>query len=283
MTDTACRLCGVATDQRPQRRQTRLNMGTPTPSKDFDTGLCGECVSLRPDEPGVILRVVASLLKCHPGDPFFETALRESDTLDGLLLWDDPRVIDGGRARQPQRKPWGHVTREQRQAWKAMRVKAVADRMQADAESLVAPQPEPPPEGFPRACLACGVGLSLQWFGEVSAAYSLTRTATPVTGWLCDACGPILQQVGALGQPFIERAVMQAKGLPWSDAIRIPNLRAWVAEDLPPQDVGWEWLDLTPPPLSLDPVTALMEQVATLQGEVAALRVEVESLRGVTV
>lgn len=270
----ACRLCGVATDQRLQRRETRLNIGTPTPSKDFDTGLCDDCVGLLPDEPGVSLRVVARLLGCHPGDPFFETPLGESDTLDGLL-WDDPRVIDGGRARQPQRKAWGHVTGEQRRAWKAMRVKAVADRMRADAESAVAPEPEPPPDGQD-ACLICGRRTSMVWMGPVSGGYTLSGNASTVSGYLCDVDGDLMQSVGALGAPLYERSVMLAHGLEWSEAIRLNNLRPYAAEtDVEPSDLPWAWIDLAPivpePDLTLR-VAALEETVAWLE---AALGVTV--------
>lgn len=278
MTDTACRVCGLPTDLNIEVKLGYTPLGQ-RDGNDYAVGCCESCQTLLPDVPGSAVRACLRLIKKPESEhPAYSEVLADMEIDAADVLFE----VTGHPRRGPQRRAFGHVPKDVRGALKRAYAAMLQERVLASLPQPE-PTPEPPPEGFPRACLACGVGLSLQWFGEVSAAYVLTRTPETVTGWLCDACGPVLQVVGAVGQPFIERAVMEAEGLPWSDAIRIPNLRAWVAEDLPPQDIGWDWLDLTPPPLNLDPMTALQEMVAELTERVDALQNEVATMRGVMV
>jgi hypothetical protein len=61
-------------------------------------------------------------------------------------------------------------------------------------------------------------------------------------------------------------------GKEWSDAVRLPGLRAWVGTGLPPQEQPWSWVsELEEPEPELDPVVALRVDIAELRAAVAAL------------
>ena len=74
----SCRYCGVACPGPGEQRPTFSIGGGRTPSDDFGTSVCGECLSLRPTEPGVVLRAAARLVGVEEGDPHFEAALHET-------------------------------------------------------------------------------------------------------------------------------------------------------------------------------------------------------------
>ncbi|GAB3434775.1 hypothetical protein GCM10027517_03200 [Phycicoccus ginsengisoli] len=262
----ACQVCGVESDGPMIRRRTTTSYGRPTPQRDYLVTTCPACLTLDPDRPGLAVRAALRVLGKPEDDPLAAEAfeLAGVDVTAVLFDFNDPVR---GRRREPQRKPFGHVDRAGRKALRWGHTRLVALRLEREREAAAGPDvPTPPPDGAPPACLACGLGLSLRWYGPLTT-NALTRGPGMVTGYLCDACGPVYAEVGAAGPNFLERAVTQAKGL---DHVP-PRLRAWAATGLPPREAGWDWVDTSPPVQELDPWTAAMELIADLTERVAAL------------
>lgn len=267
-TFVACKICGVATTQAVERRRTTTNAGLPTLTNDYDVGTCEDCATLRPDEPGLAVRAALRVLGKDEADPLAAEAFMEAGVDVAPVLYEDTGLPLGGRGRGgPQRKAFAHVDREGRAALRAGYAALLAARVERADDALTpAATPTPPPEGAPRACLACGQGKAVDWWGPLLT-HGLVRGPSPVEGYFCDACGPHLQDEGAVGAPFLERAVMAARGLDYPP----PRLRAWVATGLEPRSEPWDWVDTTPPTQTLDPLTALFEETHALRQRVEAL------------
>jgi len=267
-----CRLCGVATSGPTTRRYTYSITGRPTPHLDYDVGTCDACLTLRPDETiGLALRAAARVLGVPEDDEHFREALEEEDddVFDGLL-YDTRSDPFGRRARTPQRKAWKHVSSETRARLKQARVRSLDAKVHA-ATGPARPVPETAPPGGPPACLACGVGKSVEWFSVTTGA--LTKGPDIITGCVCGTCAVVLRDVGAVGPSFIERACLEAQGLSWSDKIAVPGLRAWIATGREPGE-PWEWVRVHEAPPDLDPLTQMRFDLDDLRREVTALRAE---------
>lgn len=260
MSAAACVFCGVSAD---------LDAVVPTgrlmTRMDLDTIVCGECATLEPDRPGGALRAAARVLGAAEEDPYLHDALREDNgALDGLLYADpgDPLRL---RARTPQHEPWQHVPRETRAALARALERSLELRSRAKHDDAAGDTA--PPSG-PAGCLLCGVGRSLSWRRVLTSA--LTRGPGMIEGHLCATCAIQHDAVGAFGQPLVESAVTEAKGLAWWEAARIPGLQAWVATGRPPGE-PWAWVELVPSAPDLDDVTALRIAVRDLTDRVADL------------
>lgn len=268
----ACRVCGVGTTENTERRRTTAPGGRlPTPMNDYDVGTCSQCVTLDPDRPGLAVRAALRVLGLPEEDPLAADAFAEAGVDVAEVLYDRPDS-PGTRGRTPQRKAFAHVDREGRAALRVGAAALLAKRVEKAADEN---GPTPPPEGGPPACLACGLATSAAWYGPV-----LTGSLTPgpgyVSGYMCDVCGPALDAEGAVGLPFLERAVRAVLDLDAPPR----RLRAWVATGLEPRSAAWDWVEPGPPPVEeLDPITALFEQVADLGEQVQALADVVAGLR----
>lgn len=262
----ACQVCGVAATGGPvTRRTSRSAVGRA--QAEYEVTTCEDCLSLNPDAPGLAVRAALRLLGVKPpaGDEGRVAELFEDAGVNLVaVLYDsggNPRGAVG-----PQRKAWDHVDRE----GKALLRKGWAAVLQARVAEEVGPlRPVPPPEGMPQACVACGLATSVDWYEVTTGA--LTRGPGYVTGCLCDECGPVRQEVGATGQPFLEKAVMRAKGIDW-----VPRVWAWVATGLPPQAEPWSWVSLDRPEQAPD--WGRLSQIEALQIAVADLTAKVADL-----
>lgn len=255
MTGAPCRGCGVATTG-------------PTVSVPFDAwgqatrllGTCAACLTLDFDRPGAAVRATLRLLRRRESDDAVAAAAFREAGLDVAAV-----LYESRRDTAPQERAWGHVTADDRALLRAAYLR-VLDALVRPPEA--APEgPTPPPSG--RACLACGVPRSDGWSAVRTAA--LTRGPAQVDGHLCRVCSGVLGQVGALGPTFLERAVLEAKGLPWEPGLEVPGLRAWAATGREPCE-PWSWVSVRMAEPEPDPVDALRAQVADLVAEVAALR-----------
>jgi hypothetical protein len=262
--DIPCRCCGVATDQRVTWHYPVLRSGLP--GRQYEVGVCDDCVSLRPDEPGSAVRAALRIL----GRPESEDGIATGTFLDAGL--DVSTLLYVGAT--PQKRPWGHVSTAAKADLKRAYLRVLDTRVHAVSDDADRPvRPHAPPVGYPPACLACGVGTSAQWHGPITTG-ALTKPDM-VTGVVCDVCAPHLLAAGAVGAPFLERAAMEAKGFEWVEGVRLPRLQAWVtlhrSEGLPPQAVPWSWVELRAPEPEIDPMVALRVAVRELTDRVAAL------------
>ncbi len=258
---TACRVCGVATDQNVEVREGRTPAGHRDASSDYSVGTCATCQTLDTITPGAAVRACLRLLgKDEAVWPAFSKVLEDREIDAAAVLFE----VTGNPRRGAQRTAFHHVPREVkaelRRGWAAV----LEARVDASLPPL-APTPTGPPEGSPPACLSCGAATAVEWHGPLHT-FGLMRGPDPVEGYVCPDCAVSLEAVGAVGQPFVERAVMQAKGLD-----RTPRVRAWVATGLPPQDTPWGWVDTAESAITLDPWTAMMEAVAVLTERVDGL------------
>jgi hypothetical protein len=267
ITTGPCQACGRETDRRVAAWKELTPQGTPT-GGFYGAGICDECATLNFDEPGAAVRAALRLLGKDEADwEVAAEAFRDAGV--------DVTAVFYGRRHEPQRKPWGHVPREAKAALRAGYVRVLDAKVHAASSDHDRPvPPTSPPDDMPQGCLVCGIGKSTQWNGPLTT-FGLAPGSEPVTGCLCVACVAVLREVGAVGEPLIERAAMEFVDLEWSDAVRIPELKAWIATGLPPREVAWDWVELTPPQPALDPMTELRIAVADLRIEVAALRAEV--------
>jgi hypothetical protein len=270
----SCRVCGIATGLNLEVREGRTPLGQ-RDGHDITVGTCQDCQTLDTVTPGMAVRACLRVIK-KPESEY----LRFATVLEGLEI-DATAVlyeITGHPRRGPQSKAFAHVPKAVRDTLKH----AYAETLQARVlASLPQPEPtpEPPPADAPQGCLACGVATAVQWHGPLHT-FGLTRGPERVDGYVCPECSVALEQVGAVGMDFLERAFQKHTGIAWSPR----NIRPWIAVDLPPQAQPFGWMkDVEEPPLTLDPVTFLMEQVGDLQTEVASLRSEVDALRRVPV
>ncbi|MGN6253358.1 MAG: hypothetical protein ACTHNS_16260 [Marmoricola sp.] len=261
-----CRCCGVATD----RRLAWLPDTTPTgraSGREYEVGVCDDCAGLRPEEPGSAVRAALRLLGKAEGEWRLAAEAFEDAGVDVSVLLYDSRVRP-----EPQRKPWGHVAREDRAALRAGYARLLDLRVHAAADHDRPVPPTAPPGDTPhRGCLACGLDRQAEpWRGPVTTgAFTKPRMAS---GYLCSACAAALEEVGALGASMLERALMEARGLEWSEAVRLPGLRAWVSTGEPPSPTPWAHVGEVRAP---EPEPTL----ADLRAEVAALRRELDALR----
>jgi hypothetical protein len=268
-----CRVCGLATDLNPETFYGHTPSGQRDPASDFTIGTCSECLTLDTVAPGSAVRACLRLLGKDGADwPMFATALQDMEIDAAAVMFE----ATGHPRRGPQAKAFAHVPKEVRAELRRAWAKVLEAKV---AATLPAPEPEPegPPADAPQGCLACGVATAVEWHGPLHT-FGLTRGPERVDGYVCPECSVALEQVGAVGMDFLERAVMSAKSLDFA-----PRVRAWVATGLPPTSEPWSWLDLQEPPLTLDPITFLQMQVSELTDELASLRSEVDALRRVPV
>lgn len=260
----ACRVCGVATDEGLEHRDTFTPAGQPF-GPGYDVGTCPACADLDPDRPGLAVRAALRVLgKEGEDDVLAARAFEDAGVEVTEVLYET-----GGRAKGgPQRRAFAHVGRDGRGALKVGYARLLDLRVHAAAGGDRPVPPTAPPSG-PPGCLLCGVGASASWRPVRTKA--LTRGPDFVDGHLCDTCSEQHDSVGAVGAPLVEKAAMEAQGLQWSEAARAPGLKAWIATGLPPGE-PWAWVELVPPAPDLDPLDALRFQVADLQREVAELR-----------
>lgn len=272
MRAVACRLCGVATDRRHARRRTFAGLGyadtAGTPKADYTVGVCDECESLRPDEPGATVRAALRLVGVEETgwaelvDAFGEAELE-------AVEYDRVGLPQGGRGRRgPQPEAWGHVDGSQRAALRAAYLRY---RQQLRSRPARGSVKTAPPSG-PPGCLLCGVGASLDWRRVLTGA--LTRGPELVEGCLCAACASVHHTVGAIGPTLVERACQEALGL--GAGFSMPGLRAWVATGRAPGE-PWEWVPVgQPEPDDLQRrVDELVAAVAAIVDRVAALEARV--------
>lgn len=259
----ACRVCGVRTASNLVPRKVRLPDGSLEDADGYVSGLCPDCEAL----PEVGRGVAAALSLLGREDEDLGLAAQAFDEA-GV---DVSRLLYG-EGREPQRKPWAHVSRETRADLRrgAARLLDLKVHRASDHDRPVPPH-APGPE-YPQACLACGVAKSADWHGPTTTG-AYTKPGL-VTGVLCDGCiGHFVAAGYTHGPQVLERAVMAHFGKEWSEVVRLPRLRAWVATGLPPQDRPWGWVsELVDPPPVLDPIVELRAAVADLRREVAELR-----------
>lgn len=267
MRGLACHVCGAAAAGPGTRRRTHSHGGRPTPASDYDVGTCADCLALRPEEPGVAVRAALRVLGREGDDWRLAAEAFEDAGVDATMALYDrggPQADRGVRG--PQARPFHHVDGDAMAALRSGYARLLDFRVHAASGRDRPVPPHAPPEGAPRACLACGLGLSAQWHGPVRTK-ALTRGPDFVEGYVCPACAGALEAVGAVGPGFLERACMEASGREWSAAVRLPGLRAWVALDAEPREVPWDWVGLRDP----EPVLSLEAQVAALAAKIDAL------------
>lgn len=261
-TEAPCRVCGVATDLDVEVRYGQTPAGMRDASGDYAVGTCQVCQTLDTGTPGSAVRACLRLLGRDEAEwPAF------AKVLDGMEIDASAVMFErtGSPRRGPQRKAFGHVPKDAKRLLKVAHTRLLL----AGAAASVPAEPDrptPPEPEYPQGCLACGVAASINWHGPLHT-YGLTGGPDRVDGVLCDACADAYRAVGAVGLPFLEKAVMKAKGIDWAP----PRLRAWVATGLDPRDEPWDWVDTAEPALTLDPWTAAMELIADLTERVEAL------------
>jgi hypothetical protein len=263
----ACPICGQAVENPAKTTDRDCYTLTGRLVGSYPVSCCDECAELRPDEPGVAIRA-AALLAGATADDAFREALLPSD-LDGLL-YDDAADATGQRAHRPQKKAWGHISRDMRKNLKAARLRSLQARV---AEPLPAiPVPEPPPSGA-AACLVCGVHRSLGWTAFPA---TFEIKGARVDGHVCGAC--MEHWNGAVGPSWFDAACLAVK--PDAD---IQGLRPWVKTGRTPESERFGWVrDRAAPRWEDLPAWAQLEEVhglvATLQGDVLRLSDEVARL-----
>ncbi|GAA1920253.1 hypothetical protein [Nocardioides marmoribigeumensis] len=268
MSAVACQVCGLATDQRPERRLVRTPAGVAV-GQGYEVGTCDDCAALDPARPGLAVRAALRVLGKEEADDVLAAKAFEEAGVDVTEVLYDRGDDRGGRgARGPQRKAFAHVGADGLAALRLGYAKVLDMRVHAATRDRAVP-PTAPPEGHPPACVACGVARSAGWATVRTKA--LTRGPDFLDGCVCSTCAEVLRDVGAVGATFLERAAMQAKGIDWVAGARVPGLQAWVATGLPPGE-PWGWVDLALPEPEMDPLALLRSQVADLQREVAVLR-----------
>lgn len=264
-TTLACRVCGVATDD---RRATEVQHTTLTgqPRTPYLVGLCDGChdAGIAPDEFGSAVRAALHLL----GRPVADWRLAADAFMEAGI---DVTPILAERA-TPQR-PWAHVPKEVREALKAAYLPVLDRKVFAAAKTEERPIPAaPPPDDaeYP-GCLMCGLDKQVApWRGPVhTKAFTKPRMTT---GFLCSQCAESAEAVGAIGATALERAAMLYHGLDWTENVRIPHLRAAVAEGIVPSGTPWSWVEFAEPEdPGLDPIALLRKEVADLTARVADL------------
>jgi hypothetical protein len=262
-TEVACRACGVATTERVTQVPRSTPAGRPMPP--YDVGVCDGCADLGLDEPGSAVRAALRVIHKPEKDwPLAAEAFAEAGVDVAPALYE--------RA-TPQRRPWGHVPREVRDALKAAYLRVLDAKVFAAAATEGRPVPPagPPDDAEYPGCLYCGLGRQAEpWRGPVTT--TALRKPGMVTGYLCSPCAEATEAVGAVGATALERAVMAHHGLDWTEDVRIPRLRAAVAEGEGPSGTPWSWVDLREPvDAGVDPVALLRKEVADLAARVAAL------------
>lgn len=261
MTNIPCRCCGIATDKRVTWQPDLTTTGRAS-GRRYEVGECGDCVSLRPDEPGSAVRAALRLLGKDEGD--WSPA---ADAFDEAGV-DVSALLYVGQVRpRPQAKAWGHVTKDDMAELRRGYAKVLDHRVHAASGHDRPVPPHAPPHGR-GGCTACGVATSTAWQPV------WVRVAGPshTDEALCCSCAETYAEVGAWGPSFFERSALQAKGMDWQPGLSLPGLRPWAALDIPPNLTPWEHIALSPPEPDLTPLQALQVQVADLQREVAALR-----------
>lgn len=266
MTGLACQVCGVAAEGPAERRYTCSATGRPSPHLDYDVGTCADCRTLRPEEPGSAVRAALRVLGKDEDDPLAAEAFAEAGVDATAVFYDLGAGPPGRGASGPQRKAFGHVGRQGKAALRRGYARLLDLRVHAASDHDRPVPPAGPPDGYPPACVACGVAESAEWHGPLRT-YALTRGPDLVTGCVCDACVVDLQGAGAVGPAFLERAAMRHFGLEWSEAVRIPRLESWVATGLPPQAEPWAWVEFRVP----EPDVPLDQRVAELEARFEAL------------
>lgn len=243
----ACAFCGLPAEAVAAGRM------------DVVARACGDCVTLRPAEPGAALRAAARVLGADEGDPHLREALAEDEgCLDGLMYADpaDP-LRSVGRA--PQAEAWAHVPPATRDALRSARARGLELRVRSGRDRP--PAEGPPPHG-PAGCLVCGLASSASWRRVTTGALA---PGGLVEGHLCAACSAVHDEVGAVGPSLVERAAAAHAGIRWSDEMRAPGLRAWVSTGLPAGE-PWAWVDLRMPEPEPEPTLAdLARRVAALE------------------
>jgi hypothetical protein len=269
MSAVACQVCGVATEENREHRDVRTNAGVPF-GTGYEIGTCVECVTLDPLRPGLAVRAALRVLgKPNENDDLASRAFEAAGVDVTAVLYDRGEPTGGPGQRGPQRKAFAHVGNEGREALRKGYARLLDFRVHAASDHDRPVPPTAPPHG-PGGCLLCGVGKAAAWRPVLTSA--LTRGPEMIDGHLCGTCADQYDTVGAMGQPLIEKACLEAAGLPWSEAMRAPGLKPWIALDFEPREVGWDWVELAPPRPDLTPLQALQSEVADLRAEVAALR-----------
>ncbi len=253
MTAAPCRLCGISTDRglSPRRKAGVADRGT------YVVGVCEDCASLRPDEPGSAVRAVLRLIGRPEGDWSVLVPVFGQRYNVGHVLYE---ATD---REQPSEKPWSHVPEDVLSALRALYVGWLANRVANGAPDGSAPsegvQRCPDPRG---GCLACGVAEAETWHPLTTGA--LTSGPEMISGVLCGSCGDALETTGAVGPSMLERAFLGYNGLEWFDDTRIPRLRSWVSTGHPPGE-PWAWVRLA------EPAKTLEERVAALEAALAQM------------
>lgn len=250
-----CRGCGVATTGPTTRRDHIFGA--------YEVGTCAQCLTLDFDRPGAAVRATLRILGKRETDDTLAANVFLEAGLDVAHL-----LYEGDHRPHPQRKPWGHVRQEHKDALRAAYVDVLDARIHA-ATDHDRPVPATAPPSGPGGCLACGVGTSTGWRPVSTRVF--TRGPDCLDGHLCSTCADVHDAVGALGETFLERAVMEAQGLSWEETAQVPGLKAWIATGRAPGE-PWAWVRVRPAPPALDPLSALQLQVTDLAAEVAALR-----------
>lgn len=262
-TEVPCRCCGVATDQNVSTQTAYDSLGRP--KAEYAAGVCGDCVSLRPDEPGVAVRAALRVLGKAEDEPLAAQAFLDAGVDVGPVLY----------ARStPQRKAWAHVDREGRAALRAGYARLLDAKVHASVGEDRPVPPHAPPDGYPAACASCGVSRSAQWFSTRTR--MLSRGPAYEDVCVCaETCAPVLERVGGVGQTFVELAAQAALGTP----APVQGARPWLATGLPPQDRPFGWVALAEPEENLDlsDLTALQVAVRSLAAKVADLEARLGS------
>lgn len=270
MTSAPCGMCAIETDERVEPVPRYSNAGVAMGS--YLLGLCDPCLTLRPNEVGSGVRAALRLLGRPEYDPDAGQAFLDAGIDVSHVLYRTWAAKPGADIK-PGRKPWAHVPKAMKADLRAAYASMLRDRVTAEP-----PAPEPPSPEYPPACLACGIGKSLTWHGPLHA-YGLTTGPEPVDGVMCSVCVQHLEATGAVGQPFLERAVMAYNGIEYGENVRIPGLQAWVATGRPPEVEPWAWVDLQPSAPDLDPLSQVQDEVYRLRGRVEDLEAQVAVLR----
>jgi hypothetical protein len=266
----ACQICGTGTDQRVERRYVQTPAGRPTPANTYDVGTCDDCFTLDPDVPGVAVRAALRVLGKEQADTALAAQAFEEAGVDvSTVLYDRGNPLGDRGRRGPQRKAWKHVDKA---ALRTGYTRFLDLRVAAASRLDDRPMPATAPPSGPAACLLCGIGQSTHWQSVLTSA--LTRGPQMVDGHLCAVCAGEYDAVGAMGAPLVEKACLTAHGFEWSDAMRAPGLKPWIATGLTPRAEAWDWVELTPPKPDLDPVVALQIEVKELRARVEALESE---------
>jgi hypothetical protein len=255
-TEVPCRACGTATD-RNISAQVALDFAG-RPRAEYAAGVCPACEDLDIDATGSAVRAALRVI----GKPEKDWPLATEAFADlpvEQLLYDKAT---------PQRKAWGHVTREQRTELKRAYLAVLDAKVHASADHDRPLPPETPPDDVPAGCLACGRPTSTQWYSVRTR--MLTRGPDYVDGVVCaETCAPVLERVGGVGQTFVEHAAQAVLDAPTP----VQGVKPWAATGLPPQDTPFGWVTLAADEgdLDLSDLTALQVAVRSLAAKLADL------------